>query len=78
MTGQLTAAFIPGADGITFAGRADDGAPILLELPAAEVVALCRQAEAALGDMVRHRARQPAPHHTTDEPLPDRVGVEGE
>lgn len=75
---QLTAVFIRGADGITLAGINGDGSPILMEIDPRAASALSRQLERAAGEFVAHRAKTPQPHHTTDHPLPDLVGRQGE
>lgn len=74
---QITAAFIPGA-GICLAGVNGDGTPVLLEIDARAAAALSQQLERAAGDLIAHQARLPVAHHTTDHPLPDLVGRQGE
>lgn len=78
MTGQATAAYIPGAAGVSIAGINDDGSAILVEIDPRAASILSGQLERAAGEMIAHRARQPVPHHTTDHPLPDLVGRQGE
>lgn len=78
MTGQATAAYIPGAAGVSIAGINDDGSAILLEIDARAASILSLQLERAAAELTAAADRVPMPHHTTDHPLPDFVGQQGE
>ena len=67
MTASLTAAFIPGVEGVSVAGVGDDGSTILAEISGENAEALSRQLINALAERCRFRAT-----------LPGHVGAEGE
>ncbi len=59
MTAQITAAFIPGVDGVTVAGSSEDGSTILAEISPENAEALSRQLINALAERSRFRAMLP-------------------
>lgn len=59
MTAQITAAFIPGVDGVTVAGTGEGGSTILAEISAENAEALSRQLINALAERCRFRAQMP-------------------
>lgn len=78
MTGQATAAYIPGAAGVSIAGVNDDGTAVLIEIDARAASTLSLQLERAAAELTAAAGRAPMPHHTTDHPLSDLVGRQGE
>lgn len=72
-----TLSYIEG-DTATIAGVDVEGRPFVAAIARGGIAALGRACWDALADMDRATVLQPASHHTTDEPLPDRVGAEGE
>lgn len=57
----------------TMAGVGNDGRPFVVDIPLRGVIALSKGCADALLSMTR-----PEPPATTDQPLPDLVGREGE